>query len=64
MMCVNSIHLVNMVPVPSQGSAPAQKAGEESFVIKVTPFCLHLKGKILTLKDASTVARTRALLKS
>lgn len=34
-MCVNSIHLVNMVPVPSQGSAPAQKAGEESFVIKI-----------------------------
>ena len=35
-MCVNSIHPVNMVPVKSRGSAPAKKAGEASFVTKVS----------------------------
>lgn len=35
-MSVNSIHPVNMVPVQSRGSAPAKKAGEASFVTKVT----------------------------
>lgn len=34
-MCVNSIHPVNMVPVKSRGSAPARKAGEASSATKV-----------------------------
>lgn len=34
-MCVNSIHPVNMVPVMNRGSASARRAGEASSVTKV-----------------------------